>query len=1244
MNKKNNRNLTDTRRESQKARGERRSWSLWSAITITTCIVALVAAGLLSTRTPKATAAAQMINGISPEAMTQIEALIREKDGRRGVELKMDSQLIYELKMRRGQAVADGIQRVETDIEYDNQGKVELDIKAVVSDTLLAQLRGSGARVVSSVASEKQLRILVNIDQVESIAALPSVEFIQPKQEAMTAGTERPQRKGETPRYQRPGDEGAVVDDVGHGSSRRMTSPGFDARAARVQDYISAAISGAQPNVQGSFSTFTGVGSRSSEGDITHRANTARGTFHVNGTGVKIGVLSDGVTNLAASQALGDLGPVTVLPGQAGSGDEGTAMLEIIHDLAPGAQLFFATAFNGITSFAQNIRDLRTAGCDIIVDDVFYYVETPFQDGQAPGIVSNTNGGAVIQAVNDVTAAGAMFFSSAGNSGNLTDGTAGVWEGDFVDGGATGSPIPAGSAGNFHNFGGQNFNTLTVANTSAPISLYWSDPLGGSSNDYDLFRLNAAGTAIAASSTNIQNGTQDPYEQISQSTANPRVVIVKKTGAANRFLHLNANRGRFSIVTSGQTHGHSHAANAFSCAATPAVGPFPNPHSGANLSETFTSDGPRRIFYQADGTPYTPMNFSSTGGIVRQKPDITAADGVMVTGVGGFPSPFFGTSASAPHAAAIAGLLKSANPAFTPAQIRTALTSSAIDIEAAGVDRDTGAGIITAFGAMQALGVAGTAFLEFVSITANEDPGDGNGQLDAGDGANLSIQLKNSGVVNATMISATLATSTPGITVHSPNVSAYPDLAALGGTGSNATLYRFTIASNVTCPTTINFTLTATFTGGGSPQVLNFTVPVGPPAVNITSTLDTTAPTAGTGFTTTTGTIGVRHFRDGIASTCAAPKVAFPGTTQPGTRQYDAYTFTTCGNSGASCVTVTFSGANAINLYTAAYTGNFNPADLSQNFLADPGTSAATRVYSFNVPAGAQTFTIIVYDVPPGLAAPSGSTYTLNVAGSCIGPCATPNQVPVAMCQSVTVSAGANCTANASINNGSFDPDGPTPTITQTPPSPYPLGMTSVLLTVTDQRGATSQCTATVTVVDTTPPSIGPCSANITGATAATCPISTSGVVTYATPPVTDNCGVSSVVCTPPSGSSFPVGTTMVTCTATDNSGNTATCTFAVSIFNVCLQDDSNPNNVLLINTATGAYKFCCGGTTYAGTGTVSVRGCTLSLQHNGGTWRVNATIDQSQFKGTASLQSPPGVNKCTITDRDTRNNTCNCQ
>src|SRR4029079_18285999 len=138
---------------------------------------------------------------------------------------------------------------------------------------------------------------------------------------------------------------------------------------------------------------------------------------------------------------------------------EGTAMLEIIHDLAPGAKLFFATGVTGLSTFAQNIRDLRAAGCDVIVDDVGYFVETPFQDGQEllPGVISTTNGGVVIQAVKDVVADGAMYFSAAANSGNFNDGTSGTWEGDFADGGATSAPLTAG--GRVHSFGARTSNT-----------------------------------------------------------------------------------------------------------------------------------------------------------------------------------------------------------------------------------------------------------------------------------------------------------------------------------------------------------------------------------------------------------------------------------------------------------------------------------------------------------------------------------------------------------------------------------------------------------------------------------------------------------------------------------------------------------------------------------------------------------------------------------------------------------------
>src|SRR5262245_34675008 len=838
--------ILTTQKQSNRQRIKR--WLLTSTLIIFSGAGLSLAGWLFSNEIPGAGAAAQQIEDISPEALAQIEALMNEKASRTGAQQKMDSQLIYELKMQRGEMIAEGVQTLVTDLPRD-EGKMVLDLKVnEVSGALLKQLEAYGADIVTPVPEHNTIRIKVLLDKVEAIAELPDVISIQPKQEAETSRVVKAAQDGPP----------QVVTDL---------EPGFDSRAARVRSLVSAALLDEPLTNAG-----TGVGSRSSEGDVTHRASTARGAFNVDGTGVKIGVLSDGVTNLAASQALGDLGPVTVLPGQSGAGDEGTAMLEIIHDVAPGAQLFFATAFGGITSFAQNIRALRAAGCDIIVDDVFYFVETPFQDGQAPGVASNTNGGVVIQAVNDVTASGAMYFSSAGNSGNLNDGTAGVWEGNFVDGGPTGAPLPAGS---LHSFGGQNFNVLTVVG-SGPINLYWSDPLGGSSNDYDLFRLNPAGTAVAASSTNIQNGTQDPYEQVSQATVNSRIVIVKKTGAANRFLHLNTNRGRLSIATAGQTHGHSAAANAFGCAATPAAAAFPNPFSPVNRVETFSSDGPRRIFFQADGTPITPGDFSATGGLLRQKPDITAADGVSVTGVGGFPSPFFGTSAAAPHAAAIAGLLKSANPSFTPAQIRAALTGSAIDIEGPGVDRDSGAGIIDAFAALQALGVPGFANLELGAFTATENSGDGNGQIDPGESAKIDIQLKNTGVLGATGVTATLTSSTPGVTI-AQGTSAYPDLPALGGSGTNTAPFLFNVPIDAPCQLTINFTLTVSYTGGASPKVFSFTVQTGPPPINISSTIDTVAPTAGPGFTTATGTIAVRHFRDGVASSCGTAK-AFPGT------------------------------------------------------------------------------------------------------------------------------------------------------------------------------------------------------------------------------------------------------------------------------------------------------------------------------------------------------------------------------
>jgi uncharacterized repeat protein (TIGR01451 family) len=575
-----------------------------------------------------------------------------------------------------------------------------------------------------------------------------------------------------------------------------------------------------------------------SEGDLTHGVQQARGFFGVDGTGVKVCVLSDGVDSLAASQGTGDLPAVDVLPGQAGSGDEGTAMLEIVHDLAPGAELGFATAVTGEAIFAQNILDLAADGCNVIVDDIIYLDESPFQDGP------------VAQSVNTVTAAGVLYFSSAGNEGNKNDLTSGTWEGDFVP---NGTPAALAGAGPVHNFGDGGQSILVEFGGGNPPLLIWAEhydlSTGLASTDYDLYDMNGTLTTVFDASADTQDGSGGddfPIEFIGGGAfAGERLVVAKfadgTTSSAPMF-NLILFRGELddALTTSGTTRGHSAAADAFSVAATPAAasfdgvtpdGPFPGLFTSANETESFSADGPRRIILDPTGAELTPGNRTSTGGVVRQKPDITAADGVS-TSAPGF-NPFYGTSAAAPHAAAIAALLKSAQPSLTPAQVRTALINSAIDIETPGVDRDTGAGIIMAHEALEEVGATPQAFLAAGTAVPSQVVGDGDAFIESNEAWNLTVPLTNVGGAGATGISATLTSSTPGVTITS-GTSTYLDLAP-SASGNNATPFTFVVSGTVPCGGMIEFTLTATYTGGtGSPQTFDLSFQIGAPGTPVT--------------------------------------------------------------------------------------------------------------------------------------------------------------------------------------------------------------------------------------------------------------------------------------------------------------------------------------------------------------------------------------------------------------------------
>ncbi|MFH1138873.1 MAG: S8 family serine peptidase [Pseudomonadota bacterium] len=474
------------------------------------------------------------------------------------------------------------------------------------------------------------------------------------------------------------------------------------------------------------------VGATTSEGDSQLKADAARARHGVDGSGVIVGVLSDsfavttdpagldddiGTGDLpGAGNPCGRADPITIVQDDYLSNqDEGRAMAQIVHDLAPGAKLAFATALPGIFQFADNIRRLRNeAKADIIVDDICYPDEPFFQDGPAA------------VAIKDVVADGAPFFTSAGNDNNVAENGENVSSHEAPAYRPTACPTlyyqgeaNTDMGADCHNFdpaGDTPYQELVLEDQSlVNLVLDWAEPWYGVSTDLDVYLTDTSHNIMAfgAARNTGSSGTQKPYENLfhintTGTRQTVRIYITRWVGADRpRLKYIIDLSGKivaalFSAANSTDIFGpsisgHAGSADALSIAAVP----YNNP----DAPEPFTAHGDFTVYLGpvSDSTPAEVLPEPQ----VRHKPDLAASDGVANTFFGHDDNGvwrFFGTSAAAPHAAAVAALMVEKNrregrPDLTQADVEKFMKGSATPIPGGG-PTITGAGLLDAAAAI----------------------------------------------------------------------------------------------------------------------------------------------------------------------------------------------------------------------------------------------------------------------------------------------------------------------------------------------------------------------------------------------------------------------------------------------------------------------------------------------------------------------------------------------------------------
>lgn len=423
-------------------------------------------------------------------------------------------------------------------------------------------------------------------------------------------------------------------------------------------------------------------GSVTTEGDALLRANELRAKG-ITGKGVRVGIISDGSNDWVSARTSGDL-PTTVTrygscstrvadPQQcirSNSCNEGTAMAEIIHDIAPDAELAIAAVGTSL-EFMQRLDQLANQfEADVIVDDLGFFGEPYFEDGELAQAVA-----ALPEHI--------LYISSAGNSANNH------YENGYRN-------FVASDGFNYHNFGAEageptniSMGFIVPANSGVVTILQWNDNFAAPVNDYDLLIVNQDNDTLLGQSLGNQLAGAEPIEatctfNLTSVDQIQRAFINRFSGGSKRLemFHLGAPAIQYPIPE-GSIFGHPGVARAI------AVGTINAADPGTNDIAFYSSRGPARVDFPARQD--------------RAKPDLTGIDGVSVTGAGGFPATFFGTSAAAPHVAGVAAQLLSAGFDVKPENVRKALLETAIDLGASGRDSVYGYGRVDAALAEEAL-------------------------------------------------------------------------------------------------------------------------------------------------------------------------------------------------------------------------------------------------------------------------------------------------------------------------------------------------------------------------------------------------------------------------------------------------------------------------------------------------------------------------------------------------------------